>query len=155
MIETLTQIVMDWGYWGLFLAALVAGTVLPFSSEATMVAVTALGLNPIACIAVASVGNTVGGMTCYWIGTLGRTEWIERLGISHERIERAQRFLGGRGAWMAFFSFLPTIGEAIAVCLGLMHSNVRLTAVAMLLGKGTRYTAIMLLYLLVEQQVIA
>lgn len=153
MLETLTEIVIDWGYWGLFAAALVAGTVLPFSSEATMVAVTALGLNPLSCVLVAAVGNTAGGMTCYWIGTLGRAEWIERFGISHEKMERARRFLAGRGAWMAFFSFLPTIGEAIAVCLGLMRSNPRLTALAMLLGKGTRYAVIMAIYLFVENKI--
>lgn len=152
-MEALIEIVADWGYWGLLVAAFVAGTVIPFSSEATMVALVALGLNPIGCVTVAAVGNTFGGMTCYWIGSLGKAEWIERLGISHERMERAQRFLAGRGAWMAFFTFLPTIGEAIAVSLGLMRSNVRLTAIAMLLGKTARYTVIMLLFLFVEQQI--
>ncbi len=152
-MEALVEIVADWGYWGLLLAAFVAGTVLPFSSEATMVAMVALGLNPLWCVVVAAIGNTFGGMTCYWIGSLGKAEWIERLGISHEHMERAQRFLAGRGAWMAFFSFLPTIGEAIAVTLGLMRSNMRLTAFAMLLGKGLRYAVIMLVFLFIEQQV--
>lgn len=152
-METLVEIVAEWGYWGLFVAAFVAGTVIPFSSEATMVAMVALGLHPAGCVAVAALGNTFGGMTCYWIGSLGKAEWIERLGIRHDRMERAKRFLAGRGAWMAFFSFLPTIGEAIAVTLGLMRSNVRLTALAMLLGKAARYAVIMCLFLFVEQQI--
>ena len=33
-METITEFLIDWGYWGLFLSALIAGSVLPFSSEA-------------------------------------------------------------------------------------------------------------------------
>lgn len=153
MIETITELAVEWGYWGVFAAALIAGTILPFSSEATMVAVVALGVNPVGCLVAATLGNTLGGMTCYWIGTLGRTAWIERLGVSHEKLERAQRLLAGRGAWMAFFAFLPTIGEAIAVCLGLMRSNIRITILAMLLGKGARYAVILATYLLIENNI--
>ena len=36
-METITEFLIDWGYWGLFLSALIAGSVLPFSSEAVMV----------------------------------------------------------------------------------------------------------------------
>ena len=104
-----------------------------------MVGLLALGLNPVGCVVAATLGNTLGGMTCYWIGTLGKREWIARLGIREEQLDKATRFLGGRGAWMAFFSFLPTIGEAIAVVLGLMRSNRTITFTAMLLGKALRY----------------
>lgn len=130
---------LEWGYWGLFLSALIAGSIFPMSSEAVMVGLLALGLNPVGCVVAATLGNTLGGMTCYWIGTLGKQEWIARLGIREEQLDKATRFLGGRGAWMAFFSFLPTIGEAIAVVLGLMRSNRTITFTAMLLGKALRY----------------
>lgn len=130
---------LEWGYWGLFLSALIAGSIFPMSSEAVMVGLLALGLNPVGCVMAATLGNTLGGMTCYWIGTLGKREWIVRLGIREEQLDKATRFLGGRGAWMAFFSFLPTIGEAIAVVLGLMRSNRTITCTAMLLGKALRY----------------
>lgn len=130
---------LEWGYWGLFLSALIAGSIFPMSSEAVMVGLLALGLNPVGCVVAATLGNTLGGMTCYWIGTLGKREWIAWLGIREEQLDKATRFLGGRGAWMAFFSFLPTIGEAIAVVLGLMRSNRTITCTAMLLGKALRY----------------
>ena len=81
-METVTQFFIDWGYWGLFVSALVAGSILPFSSEAVMVILVGMGLDPAWCLVAASAGNTLGGMTCYWIGTLGRTEWITRLGVS-------------------------------------------------------------------------
>lgn len=145
-MEAFTEFMLDWGYWGLFLSAMVAGSIFPMSSEAVMLGLLALGLHPVGCVAAASLGNTLGGMTCYWIGTLGKTEWITRLGIRQEQLDRARRFLGGRGAWMAFFSFLPTIGEAIAVVLGLMRSNRAITFMAMLLGKAARYTVIALIF---------
>lgn len=138
-MELFTEFMLDWGYWGLLLTAFVAGSIFPMSSEAVLVGLLALGLNPVGCVVAASVGNTLGGMTCYWIGSLGKAEWITRLGISQEQLDRAKRFLGGRGAWMAFFSFLPTIGEAIAVVLGLMRSNRTVTLTAMFLGKALRY----------------
>lgn len=50
--------------------------------------------------------------------TLGRTEWITRLGVSTRQLARARKFLAGRGALMGFFAFLPTIGEALAIVLG-------------------------------------
>ena len=81
--------------------------------------------------------------TCYWIGTLGKTEWITRLGVSTRQLARARKFLSGRGALMAFFAFLPTIGEAIAIVLGLMRSNVWLTGGAMLAGKTLRYIVVL------------
>ena len=138
-MELFTEFMLDWGYWGLLLTAFVAGSIFPMSSEAVLVGLLALGLNPVGCVVAASVGNTLGGMTCYWIGSLGKAEWITRLGISQEQLDRAKRFLEGRGAWMAFFSFLPTIGEAIAVVLGLMRSNRMVTLTAMFLGKALRY----------------
>ena len=44
---------------------------------------------------------------------------------------------------MAFCSFLPTIGEAIAIVLGLMRSNVWLTGGSMLAGKTLRYIVVL------------
>ena len=58
-------------------------------------------------------------------------------------MERVQRFLQGRGALMAFFAFLPFVGEAIAVALGFMRSNLWLTTVSMFAGKLARYAAML------------
>ena len=45
-LDTATQLCIDWGYWGLFLSAFVAGSIVPFSSEAVMVVLVRLGLDP-------------------------------------------------------------------------------------------------------------
>ena len=76
----------------------------------------------------------------YWLGHLGRMEWIERyLHVKEESIERARRFVGGRGAWMGFFAFLPIIGTAICILLGLMRANPYISALSIFLGKVVRY----------------
>ena len=146
-MEALIEFLIEWGYVGLFLSAFVAGSIVPFSSEAVMVVLIEMGLSEWGCLAAATVGNTLGGMTCYWIGMAGRREWITRyLRVSDEKLARAERFLAGRGAVMGFFAFLPYVGEAIAVVLGLMRSNMLLTFASMTVGKALRYAAILGLF---------
>ena len=139
-IDTLIQLLIDWGYTGLFISALLAGSIIPFSSELVMLALVKVGLNPAICVLAATLGNTMGGMTCYYMGHLGKTDWIEKyFKVKQEKIDKMQRFLQGKGALMAFFAFLPFIGEAIAIALGFMRSNVMLTSLSMFTGKLIRY----------------
>ena len=73
----------------------------------------------------------------------GQADWITRyLRVEPAKIDRVSRFLEGKGALFAFFTFLPYVGEAVAIVLGLMRSNVWITAVAMFVGKLLRYVAI-------------
>ena len=37
-MDAILQFLIDWGYWGLFLGSFIAGSVLPFSSEAVLAA---------------------------------------------------------------------------------------------------------------------
>ena len=76
-MDVILQFLIDWGYLGMFLSALIAGTVVPFSSEAVLIALIGMGLNPIGCVLAATVGNMIGGMTCYWLGTLGNMVWLK------------------------------------------------------------------------------
>lgn len=138
-MEFLTTL-SEWGYIGLFIAAFLAGSVLPFSSEVVLGLLIAAGYGAIGCTVTASLGNWLGGITCYYIGRLGKTEWIEKyLKLSHEKLEKTQRFLQGKGSLMGFFSFVPGIGDAIIVALGLMRANLLGVSLSMLLGKGIRY----------------
>ena len=44
-MESLSQTLADWGYWGLFFSAFIAGSILPFSSEAVMIVLVHMGLD--------------------------------------------------------------------------------------------------------------
>ena len=49
-IETVSQILIDWGYPGLFISALLAGSIVPFSSEIVLLGLVKLGLDPTLCL---------------------------------------------------------------------------------------------------------
>lgn len=139
----MTELLVHYGYLGMFLSSLLAGSVLPFNSEVVIGALKVAGLEPWMLLFTATAGNVLGGLFNYWIGTFGRMDWIEKyLHIKEEKIERAQRFMAGRGALMAFFAFVPIIGSAITVALGLMKANITVTTVSMAAGKFLRYAII-------------
>ncbi|MFA6703134.1 MAG: DedA family protein, partial [Dysgonamonadaceae bacterium] len=87
MIEGL----IEYGYWGLLIASFLAATVLPLGSEVVFSALIVAGLDVWTCIIFATIGNALGGLTCYFIGSLGKTEWVEKyLKIKREKIEKMQ-----------------------------------------------------------------
>ena len=116
-MDAILQFLINWGYWGLFVGSFVAGSVIPFSSEAVLAAcVGPLGLDPYVSTLAATAGNVAGGMTCYWMGHLGKMEWIEKyFHVKKEELDRAERFVHGCGAWMAFFAFIPNVSELICL----------------------------------------
>jgi len=139
MIEGL----IEYGYWGLLIASFLAATVLPLGSEVVFSALIVAGLDVWTCIIFATIGNALGGLTCYFIGSLGKTEWVEKyLKIKREKIEKMQNRLKGKGAFMGFFAFVPGVGDLIIVALGFMHSNIWITTLSMTLGKFSRYVAL-------------
>lgn len=139
-MDAFIQFMTDWGYWGMFLSAFLAGTILPFSSEAVLLACVGLGLDPVWSTLATTAGNALGGLTCYWIGHLGKMEWIEKyFKVNQKQLDKAARFIHGKGAWMALFSFLPVIGDAILIALGLMRANVWIVGFSMTIGKLGRY----------------
>ncbi len=139
-MDTLVDILIHGGYWGLLVAAFVAGSAVPFPSEAVFVGLQALGLEPWRLVIFGTVGNVLGGLLSYGIGRMGKMEWIERyLRIKKKNLDRAQRFMNGRGAWMGIFSVLPLIGTPIIVTQGLMRSNLFITTLSMTIGKFLRY----------------
>ena len=124
----------------MFISAFIAGSFLPFTSEAVLMGLIAAGLEPVPLLIYATIGNWGGSMFNYYIGHLGKMEWIERyLHVNKEKLDKAKRFMGGRGAWMGFFSFLPVIGTAICILLGLMRANPVVSAISVFLGKILRY----------------
>ncbi|MDR2775479.1 MAG: VTT domain-containing protein [Tannerella sp.] len=131
---------IEYGYIGVFIASFLAATILPFSSEVVLTGVLMTEASYWPCMIAATTGNFLGGMTCYWLGMAGKTEWIEKyLRFDKGKLERIQRRIKDKGSWMGFFVFLPGIGDFIAVALGFLRSNVWVVAGSMLAGKALRY----------------
>ena len=139
------DILEGYGYWGMTIAAFLAGSVFPFSSEAVMVSLQLAGLEPWPLFLSASVGNVAGSMFNYYVGTLGRLEWIEKyLHIKREKVLRAQAWMENRGVWMGTLCFLPIIGSALSVALGYMRANPYKSFIAISIGKTARYAVLIL-----------
>ena len=131
---------LQYGYYGLFAVAFLAATVLPFSSEFAFGGCLAVGLDPLGCIVAATVGNFLGGMTSYYLGYLGKIEWIEKyFKVKRSKIERVRQWLDGKGAYMAFFSFVPFVGDLIPLALGFMRASLTKVAISMFVGKLVRF----------------
>ncbi len=135
------------GYLGLFLASFLAATVVPFSSDTIVVAMVATGYNSFLTILIATIGNTIGGLSSYAIGWFGKWDWIEKyLKIKREKLEKMQIRIKKYTALAAFLTWLPIIGDIIAVALGLLKINVYKVTVYMTIGKLARYVAIVYLW---------
>lgn len=136
---------IQYGYFGLFAGSFLAATILPLGSEIIFIGLLSLGFNPALCLAIASVGNTLGGMTNYILGRMGKTEWIEKyLRVPPQEVKSLKQKLQGKSAALAFFSFLPFIGDPLAIALGLMRANTVITISAMFCGKFLRYAILAL-----------
>lgn len=144
-MDAIIQFLTGYGYVGMLLAAFLAGSFFPFSSEAVMAGLMATGLEPWKLAFYGTIGNVLGSVLNYCVGRMGKTEWFEKyLHVKPKDLERAKRFMNGRGAWMGFFAFIPLLGSAITILLGLMRANIVITFIAITLGKIFRY--IILIY---------
>ena len=131
----------EWGYLGLFFASFLAATIIPFlSSEAllSLMIVNKYSLGTV--LLVATIGNWLGGLSCYYIGWLGKWDLIEKhLKIKVLTLERLKPKVDRWGAPLAFFCWIPVIGDPLAVGLGLFKTNPISVALWILIGKGIRY----------------
>ena len=144
-MDVITALLTDYGYFGILAASFLAGSFFPFSSGAVMIAHLAAGLNPWLLIVYGTIGNVAGGMFNYAIGRQGKMEWIEQyLHVKRKDLDRAEKFMADHGAWMGFFAFVPILGSAITIVLGLMRANITISFISITIGKFLRY--VLLIY---------
>ena len=130
----------QYGLWGLFLAGFLSGSILPFNSEAVMSVLLLAGVNSLSCILVATAGNTLGGVSIFYLGYLGKIEWIEKYGkVKMEKIHAILPKLQRYGPISALLSFVPVIGDVLILGLGFFRISPKLTMFFMFIGKAARY----------------
>ena len=132
---------IEWGYLGLFFASFLAATVIPFSSEIVLTALLANQYPVILSLTIATLGNWLGGMSSYFLGRLGRWEVLDRyFGVSKSRVETFKNQIEGWGGFLAFFCWLPLVGDVFAVGLGFFKIKGLKVGFWMLVGKAVRYS---------------
>ena len=130
------------GLFGLFLGCMLSATVVPFASEALLAGALLMGYGKWAVTLVATLGNTTGGMISYLMGWLCKWEWLEKyFRVKREKLERMRDRVSKYGAWAALLTWLPFVGDLIAIAMGLMRVNPWWTLLLMFIGKLARYVA--------------
>lgn len=127
----------DAGLLGLLAASFIAATLVPFPSEAVLFAyVAAYPEHTAIAIATATVGNTAGGMTSYWMGRLLPERTQRRLN------PRAIGWLRRYGAPATFFAWVPVAGDALCFAAGWLRLNWAAALAFMAAGRLLRYVVV-------------
>ncbi|MFN5786074.1 MAG: YqaA family protein [Flavobacteriia bacterium] len=132
------------GYFGLFLAAFLSATILPMSSEGILLLMLSQGFEPWSCLLTATIGNSIGGTTNYGIGMMGDPKWFKRFGFNSAKLILLETRIQRYGFWLAFFSWVPFIGDPLAFALGFFRVSFKKVAVLLVLGKFIRYFILIL-----------
>ena len=120
------------GLAAVFVAGFVAATLVPLSSEAVLFGY--LKLHPehaALAVALATLGNTAGGMTTYLIGRL-----VPRKDFP--RADLVRRY----GAAVTLFAWLPFVGDALSAAAGWLRVNWLAALGFMAAGRLARYLVI-------------
>ena len=121
------------GLWGLFASAFISATILPGSSEVVLIGLLAKYPNLVwHAVAIATVGNTLGGMTSYWLGRM----------LPNKAEGRAIVWVKKYGIWSQLFSWLPLLGDALCVAAGWMRLNAWQCMLLCAIGKFLRYVIV-------------
>ena len=140
-MDSLNQFFIEYGYWGMAMASFLAGTFVPFSSEAVMGALlVTTGMDPMLTVISGTIGNVLGSMFNYFIGRIGSIEQISHwMHVKERRLRKTRDYVEKRGSWLAAFSFLPIFGTAISISLGILRANVWGVIFWSFVGKFPRY----------------
>ena len=125
------------GLIGLFVSSFLSATLLPGSSEAVLFAVLKLYPDQVfVAVGLATVGNTLGGMTTFWMARALPQKALQKISPRH---------LGWVRHWGSaslLMAWAPVVGDALCVAAGWLHLRWLPCALWMMLGKGVRYGVI-------------
>jgi membrane protein DedA with SNARE-associated domain len=106
-------------------------------------------LNVVAIIVIGTIAELLGSLVSYGIGRVGERPLVARFGryllITHADIDRAERFLAGRGAWaVPVGRALPVVRTFISIVAGFCEVPLTMFALLSLVGTAVWVTAISL-----------
>ncbi|MEQ1637677.1 MAG: YqaA family protein [Methylococcales bacterium] len=131
---------------GLFSSAFISSTLLPGGSEAVLAVMAAAGdYSPLQLITVASIGNTLGALTTWWLGVLAAKK-MPAESILSEHKQKALALVRKYGHWPLLFSWLPVVGDGFCFAGGWLKLAFLPAFVSILVGKAARYAVIAALF---------
>jgi len=135
-----------WVYLSLFVSCFLSATILPFASEVGLAAVIASGHDPIISVLIATSGNSLGGLTNYYIGKFGKFLWIKKSEAANKKQNKLKQYVTKYGSLCALLSWVPIIGDPLLVMLGFMKIRLLPVVIYMVIGKLIRYIVIALFF---------
>ena len=102
---------LDLGFLGLFIICFLSATILPLASEGVLLLFLAASFDPTVCLLVATVGNSLGGLTNYWLGMIGKPEKIRRFFKNPARYNLLTSNIDKYGYWLGLLSWTPFLGD--------------------------------------------
>jgi membrane protein YqaA with SNARE-associated domain len=122
------------GLGALFLSSFVSATLLPGGSELLLFALLADSPRLFwSALAVATLGNTLGGLSSYLLGRL-----VPQRTLPTRQVAWLQRF----GAPALLLSWAPLVGDALCLAAGWLRVSPVKAALYLALGKGVRYLVV-------------
>ena len=132
--------------WGMFIGAFLAATLLPGGSEILLLML--LKQNPEnwpALTIVSTLGNTLGAITSFYLGRLGRfAKTPEQLSTS--KYKTAISLITKYGYWGLLLSWMPIIGDMLCLLAGWLKLPLLKSILMILLGKGARYLFLVMVF---------
>ncbi len=129
---------------GLFLIAFAAATILPAQSEATLVALLAMGSHsPVLLVVIASAGNILGSVTNWLVGR-GVERFRDRkwFPVGPEKLDKAVGWYARWGRWSLLLSWAPIVGDALTVAAGVLREPLWSFLVLVTIAKTGRYVVL-------------
>ena len=141
----MANLIDEWGLWGLFISAFISSTILPGGSEAILAALQINSTHaPLPLLAVATAGNTLGGMTSWLLGYLIGKRWPTKRLLKPQQ-QRAAQWLEQHGSPLLLLSWLPIVGDPLCLAAGWLKIHFLPALVFIAVGKAARYGVILLL----------
>lgn len=124
---------------GLFLSALLASTLLPGGSEAVLIWLDQHSTtDPVILLITATAGNTIGGLSTFWIGWLVSKRWSQSE-LSKKSHPKSTAWIERYGAPVLLLSWLPLVGDALCLAAGWFRLSLLPALLFITVGKALRY----------------
>ncbi len=123
----------------------ISATLLPLGSEALLLYYASDSTLSLPMLwGSASVGNTLGGMTNWLLGRYflqyKDKQWFPMTVETHQK---AERFFNRYGLWSLLFTWLPVVGDGIALISGVLGAPIRYVLPFVFIGKAVRYALLL------------
>jgi membrane protein YqaA with SNARE-associated domain len=129
---------------GLFFAALLAATPVPFNSEVPFIAMQIAGWPAVTLVAVASVGNVLGSCVTYGMGRgLGHYRDLPRFPIRPGQMAKAEAWFQRWGLWSLLLAWAPG-GDVLVAVAGLLRVPFGVFVLLVAIAKTGRYAVLAL-----------